>query len=157
MKGDGYSIKALTLFQPWASLIAYGAPRTCSSERLYKTIETRNWRGRIARISGELAIHAGKTFDDMGAWAVEEYFGIDLDGVPMPKGAIVAVATVRGVAPLLPGHCRDALFPGSPEHGRFGIFLRNVRALPDPIHCRGAQGFWTLPPEVVDAVGRAVA
>lgn len=43
-------MKALTVRQPWASLIACGA----------KTIETRSWR---TSYRGWLAIHAGKTID----------------------------------------------------------------------------------------------
>lgn len=40
-------MKALTLHQPWASLIAAGV----------KTIETRSWS---TRYRGPLAVHAGK-------------------------------------------------------------------------------------------------
>ncbi|TWH45918.1 ASCH domain-containing protein [Sporomusa sp. KB1] len=40
-------MKALTILQPWASLIAYGAKR----------IETRNW---VTKYRGPIAIHAGK-------------------------------------------------------------------------------------------------
>jgi hypothetical protein len=43
-------VKALTVRQPWASLIACGA----------KTIETRSWR---TSYRGPIAIHAGKTID----------------------------------------------------------------------------------------------
>lgn len=43
-------MNALTLWQPWASLIASG----------HKTIETRSWRPPTAAIGKQLAIHAGK-------------------------------------------------------------------------------------------------
>ena len=45
-----FRVKALTIRQPWATLIALGV----------KTIETRSWRAPQALIGQTLAIHAGK-------------------------------------------------------------------------------------------------
>ena len=48
-------MKALTLTQPWASLVACGA----------KTIETRSWR---TPYRGPVAIHAAKGFPADAGW-----------------------------------------------------------------------------------------
>ncbi|MCP4687042.1 MAG: ASCH domain-containing protein, partial [Desulfobacterales bacterium] len=53
-------MKALSIRQPWAWLIANG----------YKDIENRSWR---TSFRGEFLIHAGKKFDGAGwDWAVAE-------------------------------------------------------------------------------------
>lgn len=108
-------MKALTIRQPWASLIAHGV----------KTIETRSWS---TEYRGPLAIHAGKAkperseegcgvpvghdwlpvedFD--GSWRLE-HFARGCTGAPhdidMPLGAVVATCTVTDVVPMVaPGH-----------------------------------------------------
>ena len=94
-------MKAITLWQPWASLIAVGA----------KTIETRGW---ATNYRGPLAIHAAKRrakFEDMkhlvsgqlDAW--EAWFRAGLvsdDGATdnMPYGQIVATCTLSAVVPI---------------------------------------------------------
>ncbi len=53
-------MKALSIRQPWAWLIANG----------YKDIENRSWR---TNFRGEFLIHAGKKFDSAGwRWAAAE-------------------------------------------------------------------------------------
>lgn len=115
-------MKALTIRQPWASLIAHGV----------KTIETRSWS---TKYRGPLAIHAGKAkperseegcgvpvghdwlpvedFD--GSWRLE-HFARGCTGAPydidMPLGAVVATCTLADVVPIVAlSGCRD----GSPH------------------------------------------
>src|SRR5258708_5270609 len=68
-------VKALTLWQPWASLIAVGA----------KTIETRSWS---TSYRGPLAIHAAKRKPDTelleDGWAGELYGGDGIDSCLAP-------------------------------------------------------------------------
>lgn len=91
---------ALTLHQPWASLIAEG----------HKTVETRGWS---TPYRGPLAIHAGKKAamlcDAPGPWKM-----FDMDtyhatrhhrhalecGEPLPLGAVVAMAELVDVVPV---------------------------------------------------------
>lgn len=109
-------MKALTVRQPWASLIALGV----------KTIETRSWRAPKALIGERIAIHAGKARPKIGwhstGWGICHY---NLDGVgalppgytyapdengvykssphdpiALPLGAVVAVATLADCAPM---------------------------------------------------------
>lgn len=102
-------MKAVTLWQPWASLIAFGL----------KTIETRSWG---TRYRGPLLIHAAKrrpTFEDMrvvvdniDAWNSWGAAGlIDLDSVvyPGPLGVVVAVVDLAECLPIVQSMSDDDL------------------------------------------------
>lgn len=123
-------MKALTIRQPWASLIAAGV----------KTIETRSWS---TEYRGPLAIHAGKAkperseegcgvpvghdwlpvedFD--GSWRLE-HFARGCTGAPydidMPLGAVVATCTLADVVPI-----------GGPYSFRTGIAEGDEGDFPD--------------------------
>jgi hypothetical protein len=137
-------VKALTLLQPWASLIALGAKR----------LETRSWR---TNYRGEIAIHAGKGWplsphlrEDPALAAIAEQFGITY--ADHPRGAIIAIATLRDVVSItrefpIEAHERAC---GDFTPGRYAWSLTNVRPLPEIVRCNGAQGLWTVP-DVVEA------
>lgn len=144
-------MRALTLTQPWASLVACGAKR----------IETRDWS---TGYRGPLAIHAAKGYPDHAkALCFEEPFrgalaAAGLDGPwALPKGAIVAVATLKhcihipqmGPTTGIPYDDPLEMAFGDYSDGRDMWFLEDVRALPEPIPCRGALGLWIVPPEIV--------
>jgi hypothetical protein len=147
-------LRALTLTQPWATLIAIGAKR----------FETRSWS---TPYRGRLAIHAGKGLNPVGGvrgledlCAREPFrsalFGEDLyrDPSELPRGIIVAEADLVGCAevcgyPIEPGglgvvgaeYERDF---GDFTPGRFAWVLRNVGRNETP-PVRGALGLWTPP------------
>lgn len=101
-------MKAITLHQPYATLVAIGA----------KQYET---RGFSTRHRGQIAIHAGKSHDTMNAitleiWrykslpylkgickytveAIEEYTGKPYDQFIWPYGEIIAIADVADCEP----------------------------------------------------------
>ena len=127
-------MKALTLWQPWATLIAIGA----------KKIETRPWS---TRYRGPLAIHAAKT-QKMARYARLEPFCSALEAggynpfQPLPSGVVVATCQLVD--------CKQVTstedWPESPEveFGDYGIgrwmwFLDEIEALPDPVPARGRQ------------------
>lgn len=106
-------MKALTLWQPWASLVALGV----------KTIETRSWS---TKYRGPLAIHAAArrppVLTSVGGWTVFSRSRV-LDpydtrmvcvetnrSVPLPLGAVVATADLVDVVPIVecPEYRRDA-------------------------------------------------
>lgn len=146
-------MKALTLWQPWASLIAFGA----------KQIETRSWD---TRYRGPLAIHAGKGFPlECRALCAEEPFRSALqaaeipDWQALPLGAVVAVVTVADCRPTGRTLSSYPFAPewlpeeGSPERafgdyrpGRYGWFLENILRLPEPVPAKGRQGLWNWEP-----------
>lgn len=92
-------MKALTLWQPWASLVALGVKR----------IETRSWS---TDYRGPLAIHAGtkrpSTDGSVGGWWPHQdpdlgwhayHMGADRQ-ILLPLGAIVATARLVDVVPI---------------------------------------------------------
>lgn len=158
-------MKALSLTQPWASLVANGSKR----------IETRSWR---TSHRGLIAIHASKGFP---AWAKElcgeepfysalikyngsraSFGGIATQIVAveaLPRGTIIATAELVACSPTntIWGVTDAFRQPreGEPEHafgdysdGRYMWFLENVHPLPEPIPCRGALGLWEIPTEI---------
>lgn len=147
-------MKALSLTQPWATLIAIGAKR----------IETRRWS---TNHRGRIAIHASKGFPrscrefayDDPAGAVLNAAGISLGGdcAALPRGAIVATAIIDQVWPTSGFWSRGSVKRIAAEHeyefgdyeiGRFGWLLVDVRALQTSIPCKGALGLWTVPPDI---------
>jgi hypothetical protein len=127
-------VKAISLWQPWASYIAVGMKR----------FETRSWS---TGYRGPLAIHAAKRrlteyeLDLLDEWPLP----IRLDEIPY--GAVVAVATLADCRMMASGRGpddkEDALGDWSP--GRFAWALHDVRQLAFPFPCRGAQGLFDLP------------
>ena len=125
-------MKAISLIQPWASLIALG----------HKRIETRSWS---TNYSGALAIHASKGFPGWAkAFAAEER---ELGRLPdkLPRGAIVAVAQLVDVrkteelALEISGLERRL---GDYSFGRFGFVFKEICPLSEPVSCRGALSLW---------------
>lgn len=159
--GSPLAIRALTVIQPWAHLIAHGPKR----------IENRVWEPPRVLVGAFLAIHAGKRVDpecwqgadELAAFAQIKHPVLeglvdaeDLDArtggnkhrakyaaAAVPYGAVVAVARLAGVvrASTDPWFC-----------GPVGWQLADVVALPAPVACGGAQGLWELGPELLDQV-----
>ena len=131
--------KALTLTQPWATLLALG----------HKRVETRSWSTRYV---GPVAIHAAKGYPVWAReFAAEEHaFG----RLPsrIPRAAVVAVAVLQGcrftqdIAPQVSALERRL---GDYSPGRYAWLLSDIVALSEPIPCLGALGLWTPPDEVV--------
>ena len=143
---------ALTLTQPWASLVSIGA----------KKVETRSWR---TGYRGPLAIHAAKgwTADDRALlWEPDFRRALEPTGlvdyrVPhlhLPLGAIVAtahlVSCVRTEDDTV--EATELAF-GNYSPGRWAWSLIRVHALPEPIPCKGALGLWAVPAEIAARVG----
>ncbi|HVB09053.1 MAG TPA: ASCH domain-containing protein [Bacillota bacterium] len=134
-------MKALTLTQPWASLIAAGEKR----------IETRSWS---TRHRGPLAIHAALGFPPAArrrcateptASALRRHGWAD--AASLPRGAIVATCRLVDVRPI--ASPADAP-PG--DHAAFGDFgpgrwawvLEDIRPLVPPRPARGRLGLWEI-------------
>lgn len=136
-------MKAITLWQPWASLMAYGR----------KLNETRSWP---TRHRGELAICAAKrrpTLADCGDRATLE------QALEAPYGCVVCVVRVVECVPTRmfgPDGSRrlsDEEFElGNYALGRFAWVTEDCRRLARPVPVVGRQGLFELPPEVERAV-----
>lgn len=116
---------ALTICQPYASLIAHGMKR----------VENRTWKPfSTLGENFHLAIHAGSSKKWLGTYDGEMPPGI------MPYGAIVAVSRV--VAVLLP---HDAVkWDKVHSSGPWCWCLDDVVKLQEPVPMSGAQGLWYL-------------
>lgn len=155
-------MRALTLTQPWAGLVASGI----------KLIENRP-RHMIKRsdFGTPFAIHASRVIDEAVYDRIRELDpGLFTDHVidtwherSRVTSAILATAIIdhvidplaHGILPGLP----DALTAIADDQRRwfFGPIayaLRDVRTLPLPVPCRGRQGFWTAPESVTRDVRR---
>ena len=161
-------MRAITIYQPWASLIAVRA----------KKYETRSWQ---TRYRGKIAIHAAKTdkymrdYDVLSilpeGWAMESNppYPDLMMAKDVPLGAVIATAELigcwridslgrgalttdyfarlsmcncggdRSITTRVSGY--ELLF-GDFEEGRYAWELANVQMLPEPMPCRGRQGLW---------------
>jgi len=137
-------VRAISLWQPWASAIALGN----------KSIETRHW---TTKYRGPLVIHAARRWgpDERYFASVEHALG----RLPkrLPLGAYVAVADLVDVKTteelLLTVGPIEKIY-GNYEEGRFGWVLQNVRPLAEPVPGKGKQGFWSLSPNELAMVER---
>ena len=130
-------MKALTIHQPWAGMIAAG----------WKRIETRTWR---TKHRGQIAIHASQTYDldamDVARqhkrWLADKELPEPLDA----RGAIIAVGQIFDVIRLEgPGYHRLTLCD---YEGLWSWTLGRIMPLDLPIACRGMPGLWTVPDEI---------
>ncbi len=142
-------MKAITLYQPWATLVAIDA----------KKIETRSW---YTKYRGPLAIHAStnKRFAKMTSKdyicgnepfcsvleeACKESFGLWAIWDFMPFGAVIAICDLEECwkidsGPLLISKQEKAFGDYTP--GRFMWMLENTNKLDYPILIKGKMGLW---------------
>ena len=138
---DGGLMKAITLWQPWASLIAFGL----------KTYETRTWS---TKYRGPLAIHAAKR-EAIKYEALDWTFSVRTTvlanlGQPeyLPRGAVICIVDLVDCRPtdvVRPELVNMDPYFGDYLPGRFAWKLANVRRV-GPFTARGAQGFWEWDP-----------
>ena len=147
-------MKALSLTQPWASLVAIGAKR----------IETRSWS---TSYRGRVAIHASKGFPrdakelmwqepflgclrEAGIVRFNIFLGIAGEGeANMPVGAVIATAAISDVWRInRPGDAerwglsKQEIAFGDYSVGRYAWFLRDIEPLAEPIPAKGSLGLW---------------
>jgi len=117
-------MKALTLHQPWASLIR--------DER--KLIETRSWR---TDYRGTLAIHAGNTVNKEACIR----FGYDPDKIL--TGAVLCIVNLKDCVKVP----NDSIVPdeyGDFSDGRYGWILEMLKVLKKPIPAKGNRMLWNF-------------
>lgn len=159
-------MRAISLWQPWATAVALGSKR----------VETRHWS---TRYRGLLAIHAAKRmhkgelehYGRLGHWRGAMRAGIGVKPLTvLPFGAIVATCVLVDVRPsdamrvdLDMRRWPDGLADDAPyyeqcwserdmgnfEPGRFGWVLEDIQPTRWPIPFRGAQGFFNVPDELL--------
>ena len=157
-------MKALTLWRPWPAAIIHSTKR----------VENRTWVPPRWLLGKDFALHAGKvvdkdTVEDLASDALGLEAGITPDLLPGGLG-IVAVVRLSGYVSELGGSrvCTGI----TPERAReiiesewycgpVGWVLDNIRPLSEPVVCKGAQGLWSVTPDMADDIlarlGRAIA
>jgi hypothetical protein len=139
-------MKALSLTQPWATLVSIGAKR----------IETRSWH---TTYRGPLAIHAAKGFpreargycdDQPFLMALCGFFGPEFEPAQLPTGAIVGITSVKGCVKMSREWIASIAEPersfGLYEPGRYGWLLGPVEWLVEPVPVKGSLGLWEYIP-----------
>ncbi|MTJ23104.1 hypothetical protein FJR06_17985, partial [Dolichospermum sp. UHCC 0352] len=125
-------IKAITLHQPWASLVGK-----------YKHYET---RGKATNYRGKIAIHAAirqETTD----YQVNELSDL-LVGEEIPFGSVVAIGDltdcIKMTEEFISQQSATELRCGLWEVGRYAWKLENVEIFDEPIPARGMPGMWEI-------------
>jgi activating signal cointegrator 1 len=153
------ALKALTVYQPWASLECLGLKGT----------ET---RGHRTHYRGPLLIHAGRKWSPRQEriyYQLDSYLqatgwtrpggGLGLPPLfQFPLGAALAVAELRDCFQVTEDNATtftefDRL-SGDLSHGRWVWVLEQVQPLRHPVPCRGMQGIWTVPGRVEELIRR---
>lgn len=124
-------MKALSLTQPWATLVVTGA----------KQVETRSWS---TRYRGPLYIHAAKGFPKYAKDFAREHYGNPAVLPYIVHGAIIGRVYLLDVRPteyMLSRISQKERLYGDYASGRFAWILTNAEVL-EPMPCRGALGLW---------------
>ncbi len=158
------SIKAITLTQPYATLMASGA----------KMIETRTWYHKPIKRGQWIAIHAAKgpsDFDDVMEFCelcISEPFRTALNDAfvrglitshkgdghlypsDLPRGAVVAMARfaeARQTQFVMGVSAKERAF-GNYARGRWAWIFDEVKPITPPIPAKGALYLWDWTPPV---------
>lgn len=131
-------MRALTLWQPWAHLVANGE----------KLIENRPWEPPDWIIDKRFAIHAGLRWDRDSAILAAALGGVELAKEDVVRGAVIGVAKV--ITSVTDEATAEACVPGHGKwfFGPYGWVLEDVQILSTPIPCRGYQKLWNLSEDV---------
>lgn len=138
-------MNAITLHQPWATLVALGV----------KTIETRSWPAPKSAIGQRLAIHAGSTYPPpyssgvvsrMGDYSFTRHArtspnyitGPDGQAALLPLGAVVASAILTDCVPILAASDGSDHFMTAHPHMGGGVLRYMRRPESDPQRRRTA-------------------
>lgn len=123
-------MKALSLWQPWASLMADGR----------KLIETRSWPPPVWLIGQNYAIHATMKVDS------DACVDFGYDPLTIPRGCIVSIHRLEKFVKFDENSRRDyGDAYGDFEMGRYGWFSPLVLKLKKPIAVKGHQGLFDWP------------
>jgi activating signal cointegrator 1 len=149
-------MKAITIHQPWATLVALGE----------KQFETRSW---ATKYRGPLVIHAGQKIDRKSCDRAMIKSTLEKHGLTMDElqtGVIVAICnlvdclkvrrpygadsvvcldsldSVNGRSILWGGRLQGENDFGDYSDGRYAWELTDVQMLTEPIPAKGRQGLW---------------
>ncbi|MBW4505642.1 MAG: ASCH domain-containing protein [Scytonematopsis contorta HA4267-MV1] len=160
-------MKQLTLWQPWASLIALGL----------KKYETRSW---ATNYRGKIAIHASKRpvkADELARISYDSIGHLEysfLKNLEYPLGQIVAVCDLKRCLVMADGKKPvrlkgidggvwiDRILPleksvGDWQAHRYAWELHYIQMLTKPIHARGHQGLRDVSEEILKQLNHEIS
>jgi hypothetical protein len=128
-------VKALTIKQPWASLVANGA----------KDIENRQWH---TNLRGIIAVHSSAKMAkadmedacDLMEGFIPKFSRFKFQQDEFPAGSILGIVEIVDCV-------RSSDSPWFV--GDYGFVLKNSVQFDEPIPCRGALGFWEIPEDIL--------
>ena len=138
-------MKTISLWQPWATLVAIGA----------KQFETRSWS---TKYRGLLAIHAAKKLEILQKeYCLQEpfYSALQAKGFTvgnMPLGGIVAVVKIVDIVrteSVVHSLSKQEIAFGNYASGRYAWRLELVKCLEKPIPMNGSQGFFDVADDLI--------
>lgn len=131
-------MKALSLMEPWAALIAAGV----------KSIETRSWR---TAYRGPLYIHASRAKVDQKDPHIQRLLSLLPEGSLHP-GFVVCRCVLKDCLPMdesflgwIEGHPLEKLC-GEYAPGRFAWVLEQMEPLEAPVAAKGHLSLWEWEP-----------
>ena len=148
-------MKCISLWQPWATLLALGE----------KQIETRSWN---TNIRGIVAIHAAKRKWDSDIVRRTPYVTVlqryrpnkagcffydDMLKEILPLGCIIAIGELKRCIEITEENtpCGYEYAFGDYRPGRYSWLFSNVKKI-EPIPYKGRQGFFEMPDNLVSQV-----
>lgn len=157
-------MRILSLWQPWASLIALEM----------KQYETRSWGTDYRE---KLLIHATKRLVNQDELAAISYASIGhlswdkISGINYPLGCVVAIVDLTDCRMMESRYSTISeqtyayineqspleLAVGNWQPGRYAWKLENIIALSNPIPWKGAQGLRDAPSELVELVNHQLS
>jgi hypothetical protein len=128
------NIKALTIKQPWASLIFCG-----------KDFENRDWKSNCR---GIVAIHSSTRMErsdledacDLMRGFIPRFSARIFQQDNFPTGVVLGTVEMVGCVTDSDSHWFQ---------GKYGFEFRNAVRFSNPIPCKGALGFWNLSDELL--------
>jgi len=134
-------MKAITVRQPWAWGIAWAG----------KPIENRSW---FTNYRGELAIHAASTFSRREyEWARTFMLGL---GIETPAAGALDTGRVVAVTRLVDVRKTTSDLAQWETAGGYAFILENTKPI-QPFACRGQQGLWSIPDDLLHLLGRTLS
>lgn len=144
-------MKCLSVWEPWASLLACG----------HKAYETRSWLPPYEAMRVDVAIHAGQSLAGMVHLDQDQCLADVCDrklgrAHPFEFGRIIAVGRFGFTIPtdgiVAAGVLAEELAMGDWSPGRWAWRFLDVQHLRRSVPCRGRQKLFTLPADVAAQV-----
>ena len=126
-------MKALTIRQPWATLIMLGVKR----------YEFRSWK---TNFRGEVLIHAGQGIDKEAVERLKKY----LPNAELPLGKILGKVNITDCIPMSEEFAsmlskeNNDIYTTHSFSRNYGFKLEDVEVFDTPIDAKGQLGFWNF-------------